>query len=106
MGLGSGNVAPMPRARKVEDQSFEQVLEGLEAVVQRLESGELSLDESLAAFEEGVKLSRIGTARLDSAERRVEELLAGGELAPLTDVRDHDDDHGHGGRAQQDEEGA
>lgn len=62
---------------------FEEVLANLEGVVARLEGGELSLEASLAAFEEGVRLSRLGSARLDSAEERVEELLKDGRVASV-----------------------
>lgn len=55
--------------------AFEEILTRLNAVVERLESGDMPLEESLALFEEGVRLSRIGSARLDEAERRVERLL-------------------------------
>ncbi len=56
-------------------ESFEQTLEALEAIVERLERGSLSLEEALAAFEAGVRLARACEARLDQAERRVELLL-------------------------------
>jgi exodeoxyribonuclease VII small subunit len=55
--------------------AFEEVLARLNAVVEKLESGELPLEDSLALFEEGVRLSRQASARLDEAERRVERLL-------------------------------
>lgn len=55
--------------------AFEEILTRLNAVVERLESGDMPLEDSLALFEEGVRLSRIGSARLDEAERRVERLL-------------------------------
>ncbi len=42
----------------------------------RLEGGELPLEESLKLFEEGVRLARTAEARLDAAEKRVEELLS------------------------------
>ena len=63
--------------------SFETALARLELVVSRLESGELTLGESLQAFEEGVRLSRQCTERLDQAEARIEMLVsrADGELA-------------------------
>jgi len=63
---------------KREDASspaFEEILSRLSTVVERLESGDMPLEESLTLFEEGVRLSRIGAARLDEAERRVERLL-------------------------------
>ena len=56
--------------------SFEATLERLHDIVERLEGGELDLEESLRLFEEGVRLSRASQARLNSAEKRVEELLA------------------------------
>lgn len=59
--------------------SFEEVITRLQAVVERLERGDLPLEESLAMFEEGVRLSRAGAQRLDEAERRVDELLAAGD---------------------------
>ena len=58
------------------EPGFEEALKRLTAIVERLESGELSLEQSLALFEEGTRLSRASQARLDAAEKRVEELLA------------------------------
>jgi exodeoxyribonuclease VII small subunit len=56
--------------------SFEVAIKRLNEIVQVLERGELSLEESLRLFEEGVKLSRLSQQRLDRAEKRVEQLLA------------------------------
>jgi exodeoxyribonuclease VII small subunit len=55
--------------------SFEDALKRLGQIVEQLESGTLPLEESLVLFEEGVRLARASQARLDAAERRVEELL-------------------------------
>src|SRR5215471_4732560 len=64
---------------------FEQALERLEQVAEDLESGQLSLEDSLARYEEGVKLSRRLTQTLDDAEKRIEKLEAGGSgAAPAT----------------------
>ena len=57
-----------------EGRGFEEMLKELEAIVDRLESGTLSLENSLAAFEQGVGLVRELTAKLDDVERRVEVL--------------------------------
>jgi len=54
---------------------FEASLKKLEEIVTRLETGSLSLEDSLKAFEEGVKHSAFCSSRLDEAERRVEILL-------------------------------
>ncbi len=55
--------------------SFEASLNRLTEVVEKLEGGELGLEESLALFEEGVGLARAAQSRLDAAEKRVEELV-------------------------------
>ncbi len=54
---------------------FEKALTRLETIVTELEAGELSLDESLRIFEEGVKLSKTCLKMLDDAERKVEILV-------------------------------
>ena len=66
---------------KPQDEGFDQVLDRLRGVVEKLEHGNLSLEESLRTFEEGVTLARRGHALLDAAEKRVELLVrgAGGE---------------------------
>ncbi len=61
-----------------EDVSFEVALDRLEQVVDRLERGELELEASLAAFEEGVRLSKHCAGQLAAAESRVEVLVREG----------------------------
>ena len=56
-------------------EKFETSLKKLEEIVHRLEGGALSLEDSLKAFEEGVKHSSFCAKKLDEAERRVEVLL-------------------------------
>jgi exodeoxyribonuclease VII small subunit len=65
-----------PAPAQPETLGFEDALKRLTAIVERLESGELSLEQSLSLFEEGTRLSRTSQAQLDAAEKRVEELLA------------------------------
>jgi len=55
---------------------FDTVLGRLREVVERLESGNLSLEESLTVYEEGVRLARRGHELLDGAEKRVELLVS------------------------------
>ena len=55
--------------------SFEQGMERLEALVRRLEQGNLPLEDSLAAFEEGVGVLRVLHEKLGEVERRVEVLM-------------------------------
>ena len=54
---------------------FEEALGRLEDIVKKMEAGDMTLEESLKAFEEGIKLARLCSRRLDEAERRVEILL-------------------------------
>jgi len=56
-------------------KNFEKALADLENIVQRLDENDLSLDESLSLFEEGIKLSRFCSQKLDSVENKVEILL-------------------------------
>src|SRR6266550_1001153 len=68
------------------EPGFDAILVRLREVVQKLESGELSLEQSLAVYEEGVQLARKGQQLLASAEKRVEILVsaAGGiETVPF-----------------------
>lgn len=54
---------------------FENALKKLENIVEALERGDLSLDESLKKYEEGMKLAKICTKKLEEAERKVEVLV-------------------------------
>ena len=60
-------------------KSFEKALTELESVVEKMEAGELSLDESLALFEKGVKLAKFLREELGKAEKKVEILLKNAE---------------------------
>lgn len=75
--LGGGLDAPAP-------ERFDDILTRLRALVDRLESGNLSLEDSLRSFEEGMELCRRGAGILDEAEKRVEVLLGGPASAPRT----------------------
>ena len=82
--------------QKSAEPGFDEILERLRVVVDRLEGGKLTLEESLAAYEEGVSLARRGHALLDRAEKRVEVLVragAGGvETAAFEAGRDDGED--------------
>ncbi len=62
-------------SKKTEQFSFETALTDLEQLVLRMESGELSLEDSLQAFEQGVALTRQCQQALTKAEQRVQVLL-------------------------------
>ena len=61
-----------------EGATFEQMMERLEGLVSRLEGGDLSLEESIRAFEEGIKLVRQCTSVLGEAEKRIQRLTQEG----------------------------
>lgn len=68
-----------PPAPAQEEVRFETAMERLEEIVERMESEALELDESLALFEEGVRLVRQTQEILDRSETRIHELLADGD---------------------------
>ncbi len=59
--------------------SFEQALRALEDVVSKLESGEVPLDDSITLYERGEALRKLCQARLDSAQARIEKIVAGSD---------------------------
>lgn len=79
----------MTPKRIPKTSSFEETLKRLEAIVESLEGGSVSLDRALELYEEGIKLSRECADKLKSAEQRIRKLTkeAGGQFA-LTDLKD------------------
>ena len=75
--------APLTSVESTETR-YEEIVQRLSKVVERLEGGGLSLEESIAAFEEGIRLARAGAAKLEEAERKVEVLLEGDRTAPFS----------------------
>jgi exodeoxyribonuclease VII small subunit len=67
-----------------EAPGFEQALERLETIVEQLEAGSLTLEQSLASYEEGVKLSQQLNRTLDRAAQRIEQLAQEGNDKPTT----------------------
>ncbi len=63
----------------IEKMSFEDALRALEDVVKRLEGGDVPLDESIGLYEQGEKLRQHCQARLDSAQARIEKIVAGAD---------------------------
>ncbi len=63
-----------PEQSDISELNFEEALSRLTKLVEKLETNQLQLEESVAAFEEGVKLSRRCESLLDSAEKRLQVL--------------------------------
>ena len=78
------------------NKKFETALEELEQVVEQLESGDLSLEDSLAAFEKGVGLVKLCNQKLTEVEKKVELLVKDKEgklqLKPFEEVPEGDED--------------
>jgi exodeoxyribonuclease VII small subunit len=79
-----------PKAEQAATTSFEDAIKRLSEIVKRLEDGELTLEDSLSAFERGIALARDAQQRLDAAEARVDELIGVDDRGnpvtrPLTD---------------------
>ena len=91
------------------EPKFEKDLEKLEKIVETLEEGGLSLDDSLKRFEDGIKLARRCEKALVSAEKKIEVLTkdASGKLRtePLSDDRDQQGAAGEEEGDTEDEEG-
>jgi exodeoxyribonuclease VII small subunit len=66
--------------------TFELALKQLEEIVQRLEKGELTLEESLKLYEEGIRLSRFCHAKLEEAEGKIEMLVKNARGEPVLDA--------------------
>lgn len=71
----------MTTEKPVDEMTFEEALAELTRLVETLESGKLPLEESVAAFEQGVKLSRRCEALLEQAEQRLQVLNNEGDNA-------------------------
>lgn len=68
----------------ITDLTFEQALIALEKTVEKLEAGDLSLEESLALFEHGQKLAAYCNSLLEQASLKVEQLTADGEIIDIS----------------------
>jgi exodeoxyribonuclease VII small subunit len=79
----------MPRAKSSE---FEKAFQELEAIVQRLESEELALDEALQLFEKGIRLSRFCNQKLEEVEKKIELILADSKGQPVVEPFEPEDE--------------
>lgn len=68
--------------------TFEEQMEALKAITQSLESGQLTLDESLSQFEKGIALFRTCEATLQAAERKVQLLLEDEKTVEWTEMEE------------------
>ena len=73
---------------------FEKAMTRLESIVEELERGDLNIDKSLEVFEEGIKMSRVCSKKLNEAEAKIEKLMKGekGDLVTELFPLDNNDD--------------
>lgn len=92
-GTSAGSPVFGKKETRMAEQNFEKALVELEGIVDKLEGGDLKLNESLGLFEKGVKLARYLRNELDKAERKIEILLKDekGEVKaqPFSEVSDN-----------------
>ena len=69
--------------KKVENISFEEALAELESIVQKLESGQVKLEEAVEAYEKGVQMQKICEEKLKEAQMKVEKLILNKEGKPV-----------------------
>jgi exodeoxyribonuclease VII small subunit len=82
--MGASEKIEKEPGQPLSNERFDDILVRLRGVVEKLEDGNLSLEDSLKFFEEGIGLCRRGATILDSAERKVEMLLgaSSGDAGP------------------------
>lgn len=73
------------------EMKFEEALSRLESIVERLEGADLSLEDSLKSFEEGIRLTRFCSKKLNEAEKKIEILLRDSEGKEKTEAFDLQD---------------
>ncbi len=74
--------------KETEQMNFEEALKKLEKLVEKMEKEELTLEESLKSFQEGIELTRYCRQLLTEAEYKVEMLLQDGEKVELEDFKE------------------
>ena len=79
-------------AKKTALPDFESALSELEKIVEKMESGEQSLEESLASFQRGIELTRSCQQGLKEAEQRVEKLIADNGDVRIAPFHEDDED--------------
>jgi exodeoxyribonuclease VII small subunit len=84
-------------AARLKTNEFEKAFQQLEKIVQQLESENLSLDESLTLFEEGIRLSRFCNQKLEEVEKKIELILADAKGQPVLEPFEPADDDDEGG---------
>lgn len=81
--MSSGNMQQTSPDSGMDALSFEEAFDQLEEILERLESGDLPLEETLALYERGSALASLCSRKLDEAELRVRQWQPGDETTPF-----------------------
>ncbi|HDS01311.1 MAG TPA: exodeoxyribonuclease VII small subunit [candidate division Zixibacteria bacterium] len=76
----------MAESKKAKDIDFKAGIERLEEIVENLESGEIDLEEALKVFEEGIRISRSLSEKLEKAEKQIRKLVEESDGTLTTEV--------------------
>lgn len=101
---GKGTAATVKSMAKGKSNEFENAFRKLETIVNKLEQEELSLDESLTLFEEGIGLSRFCHTRLEEIEQKIETILADAKGDPSVRAFEGEEKSGEGDGEDEDVE--
>jgi exodeoxyribonuclease VII small subunit len=74
------------RSQTPASMTFEQAFERMEAIVEKLERGDATLEESLEVYEEGMALAKLCAGRLQDAELRLQKLVKGEDGSPQLEL--------------------
>lgn len=74
--------------KEVKNLSFEQAMQELEAIVEKMEDGTLSLEESVQAYARGTELAKFCRGKLNAAEATIRKLESDGSLTPYLDDKE------------------
>ena len=77
----------------MSEMKFEKAMFRLEKIVEELERGDLDIDKSLEIFEEGIKMSRLCSKKLNEAEAKIEKLTKGKTGDLITELFPMDDNN-------------
>ncbi len=83
----------MPEKNKAEKIDFRGGMERLEEIVDELESGEVDLEDALKIFEEGIKISKQLSGRLEKAEKQIRKLVEKSDGSVETELFEEIEDH-------------
>ncbi|WP_308388733.1 exodeoxyribonuclease VII small subunit [Acidithiobacillus sp. AMEEHan] len=87
--MTEANVSPQPAEKQTPQEVFSDTLNSLEKIVEKMESGQLGLEDSVSLFQQGMDLAQRAEKQLREARQKV-EILLGGEVTPMASDAEED----------------